>query len=130
MPTKKTSKQKIRILTEEENERTLRMIEEMMNKGTDNLSEQENEALLQMSLAVQTFERAYYDVPVINTLGAMFELKMYELQLNRSRLSDLLGIGNSKLSDILNGKRAPDVKFLQAAHTKLGIDAAFLLNHA
>jgi transcriptional regulator with XRE-family HTH domain len=52
------------------------------------------------------------------------------MRLNRSKLSELLGIGNSKLSKILNGKRPPDVKFLKAAYTKLGIDAGFLLNHA
>jgi HTH-type transcriptional regulator/antitoxin HigA len=121
---------KIRIVTEEENERYLKMIEDLMNKGTDNLTEMENEELTEMSLAVQAFERAYYNIPVINSLEAMFELKMYELKLNRSKLSALLEIGNSKLSEILNGKRSPDVKFLKAAHTKLGIDAAFLLNHA
>ena len=121
---------KINIVTEEENERYLKMIEELMNKGSDNLTEIENGQLIEMSLAVQAFEKSYYNIPVINSLEAMFELKMYELKLNRVKLSALLEIGNSKLSEILNGKRPPDVKFLKAAHTKLGIDAAFLLNHA
>lgn len=39
-------------------------------------------------------------------------------------------IAPDKLSQILNGKREPDVPFLKAAHQRLGIDAAFLLNHA
>ncbi len=55
--------QKIRILTEAENERYLRMIEELMNKGSDNLTEEENEQLVQMSRAVQAFEQAFYDIP-------------------------------------------------------------------
>ena len=122
--------QKIRIVTEEENERYLKMIEDLMNKGSDQLTEDENEQLILMSQAVQAFEQAFYSIPKINTLEAMLELKMYELKLNRSRLSELLGIGNSKLSEIMNGRRPPDVKFLKAAHTKLGIDAGFLLNHA
>ena len=122
--------QKIRIVTEEENERYLKMIEDLMNKGTDNLTKDENEQLIQMTRAVQTFEQAYYDIPKVNSLEAMLELKMYEMKINRSKLSELLGIGNSKLSEILNGKRAPDVKFLKAVYTKLGIDAGFLLNHA
>ena len=120
---------KIRIVTEEENERYLKMIEDLMNKGSDNLTESENAALSEMSLAVQAFEQSYYNIPVINSLEAMFELKMYEMKLNRSKLSALLGMANSKLSEILNGKRRPDVQFLKAAYTKLGIDAAFLLNH-
>lgn len=121
---------RLRIVTEEENERYLKMIETLMNKGSDNLTKAEEEKLSEMSLAVQDFEHAYYNIPVINTLEAMLELKMYELKLNRTKLSALLEIGNSKLSEILNGKRPPDVKFLKAAHTKLGIDASFLLNHA
>jgi antitoxin component HigA of HigAB toxin-antitoxin module len=122
--------QKVRIVTEEENERYLKMIEDLMNKGSDNLTEDENELLIEMTRAVQAFEQTYYDIPKINSLEAMLELKMYELKLNRTRLSALLGIANSKLSEIMNGKRAPDVKFLKAAHSKLGIDAGFLLNHA
>ena len=122
--------QKIKILTEEENERYLRTIETLMNKGGDNLTEQENEELTEMSLAVQAFEQNFYEIPKINSLEAMFEFKMYEMKLNRTKLSALLEIGNSKLSDILNGKRPPDIKFLKAAYKKLGIDAGFLLNHA
>jgi hypothetical protein len=40
-----------------------------------------------MSLAVQAFERSFYNIPTINSLTAMFELKMYEMKLNRSKLS-------------------------------------------
>lgn len=122
--------QKIRIITEEENERYLKMIEDLLNKGSDNLTNNENELLIDMTRAVQVFEQSYYEIPKINSLEAMLELKMYELKLSRSMLSQLLGIGNSKLSDIMNGKRRPDVPFLKALHQKLGIDAGFLLNQA
>jgi len=122
--------QPIRITTEEENDQMLVKIELLMNKGSDNLTNHENEQLVQMADAVAAFEQTFYDIPRINSLEAMFELKMYELRLNRSKLSELMGIGNSKLSEILNGKRAPDVKFLKAAYSKLGIDAGFLLTHA
>lgn len=122
--------QKIRIVTEEENERYLKMIEDLMNKGSDNLTDDENQLLVEMTKAVQTFEQSFYEIPKINSLEAMLELKMYEMKLNRTMLSEILGIGNSKLSEIMNGKRRPDVTFLKALHHKLGIDAGFLLNHA
>ena len=40
-----------------------------------------------------------------------------------------MGLSEPKLSQILTGKREPDVAFLKAAHKKLGIDAEFLLTH-
>jgi HTH-type transcriptional regulator / antitoxin HigA len=40
-----------------------------------------------------------------------------------------MGIGAPKLSQILSGKREPDVSFLKTAHEKLNIDAEFLLTH-
>ncbi|MEX2568331.1 MAG: helix-turn-helix transcriptional regulator [Cyclobacteriaceae bacterium] len=55
---------------------------------------------------------------------------MAELGINQARLAQELGIGAPKLSQILTGKREPDVNFLKAAHQKLHIDAAFLLTHA
>jgi predicted XRE-type DNA-binding protein len=54
---------------------------------------------------------------------------MYERRLKQKELAKLMGLSEPKLSQILSGKRAPDVAFLKAAHQKLGIDAAFLLNH-
>jgi HTH-type transcriptional regulator/antitoxin HigA len=33
----------------------------------------------------------------------------------------------TKISQILNGKRQPDVSFLKAAHEKLGLDGNLLL---
>jgi transcriptional regulator with XRE-family HTH domain len=68
-------------------------------------------------------------VPKPSTISEMIELKMYEMKLTQKKLADILKIAPDKLSQILNGKRAPDVTFLKAAHQKLGIDASFLLNH-
>lgn len=41
-----------------------------------------------------------------------------------------MGIGESKLSEIMNKKRPVDVSFLKAAHEKLGIDENLLLRYA
>jgi transcriptional regulator with XRE-family HTH domain len=42
----------------------------------------------------------------------------------------MMGLGKSKLSEVLNGKRKPDVPFLKALYKKLNIDPVFLLEHA
>jgi len=41
-----------------------------------------------------------------------------------------MGIAEPKLSQIINGKREPDVQFRNAAYQKLHIDPAFLLETA
>jgi len=102
----------------------------LMNKGEAALSKKEAEKLRTMALAAQSYEKAIYAIPPPSTLEGMIELKMYERKLKQKELAKLMGLSEPKLSQILTGKRAPDVAFLKAAHQKLGIDAAFLLNHA
>lgn len=82
-----------------------------------------------LSKSVASFEREYYPVPKLETVSEMIELKMYEMRLTQKKRSELLKITPDKLSLILNGKRAPDIAFLKAAHTQLVIDAGFLLTH-
>jgi HTH-type transcriptional regulator / antitoxin HigA len=64
-----------------------------------------------------------------NTLKQAIEYKMAELGLSQANLAEVMGIGAPKLSQILSGKREPDVTFLKAAHEKLNIDAEFLLTN-
>jgi HTH-type transcriptional regulator / antitoxin HigA len=73
--------------------------------------------------------RQRHTIPPPTTLEGMIELKMYERKLKQKELAKLMGLSEPKLSQILSGKRVPDVAFLKAAHQKLGIDASFLLNH-
>jgi HTH-type transcriptional regulator / antitoxin HigA len=60
----------------------------------------------------------------------MVEQKRFELNLTITGLADLLGLGKTKLSQILNGKREPDITFLKAVYHKLGIDPGVLLDNA
>jgi transcriptional regulator with XRE-family HTH domain len=60
----------------------------------------------------------------------MVELKRFQLKLTQAALADMLGLGKPKLSQILSGKRDPDVPFLKAVYKKLGIDPGFLLDNA
>ena len=58
------------------------------------------------------------------------ELKMFENKLTQTKLAAEIGIGQSKVSEILSGKRRPDLPFLRGVHKILKIDAEFLLKHA
>lgn len=105
-------------------------IDALMKKGERNLTQKEAHDLENWALAAQAYEKNIYIVPAPKTIAGMIELKMYEKKLKQKDLARIMGLREAKLSQILNGKREPDVAFLKAAHQKLGIDAAFLLRHA
>ncbi|MBS1566625.1 MAG: helix-turn-helix transcriptional regulator [Bacteroidetes bacterium] len=119
-----------RLLTAKEYNATMVKIDALMKKGESNLTDKEAKELRKMALAAQRYEKAIYTINAPTTLEGMIELKMYERKLKQKELAKLMGLGEAKLSQILSGKRMPDVAFLKAAYLKLGIDAGFLLTHA
>jgi HTH-type transcriptional regulator/antitoxin HigA len=124
------TQRKIKIETGKEYNSIMVKIDALMKKGESNLTNKEATDLKNMALAAQTYEKSIYTISAPKTIEGMIELKMYEQKLKQKDLAKLMGLGEAKLSQILNGKREPDVAFLKAAHQKLGIDASFLLRHA
>jgi HTH-type transcriptional regulator / antitoxin HigA len=53
---------------------------------------------------------------------------MMEKRLNKSQLSNLLGVPNSTLSEIMNGKRAINLKIARKMHDKLKIDGNLIFD--
>lgn len=102
----------------------------LMNKGEGNLSENETHKLRQMAIAAEEYEDLHYPLPMPKSIPEMVELKRFQLKLTQGALAEMLGLGKPKLSQILNGKREPDVPFLKAVYQKLGIDPGFLLDNA
>ncbi|MFT3950254.1 MAG: helix-turn-helix transcriptional regulator [Agriterribacter sp.] len=49
--------------------------------------------------------------------------------MTQAKLASAIGIGQSKISDILAGKRKPDIPFLKGVYKALKIDGNFLLEH-
>jgi len=112
---------------------TMVAIYNLMNKGETNLTEKELASLQTMSKAAEEYEDNVLNLKPVKkpqTIADAIEQKMYENKLNQAALAEMLGLGKSKLSEILNGKRKPDVSFLKALYKKLNIDPAFLLDHA
>ena len=100
-----------------------------MKKGETRLTIKQAEELRKLAIAAQAYEKAIYTIPAPTTLEGLIELKMYERKLKQKQLAKLLGIGESKLSQIMSKKRKPDVAFLKALHTLLGIDGNILLEY-
>jgi HTH-type transcriptional regulator/antitoxin HigA len=118
-----------KIKNEKEYNAVMREIDALMKKGENKLTDEESEQLRIMALAAQAYEKTIYTIPAPKTLEGLIELKMYERKLKQKELAKLLGIGEPKLSMIMSRKRKPDIKFLKAAHKKLGIDGNILLEY-
>lgn len=104
-------------------------IQTLMKKGEANLSTTDLKKLRLLAKSAEEFEDGHYSLPMPKTIEGMVELKMFQLKLNQAALAEILEISRPKLSQILSGKREPDVVFLKAIHKKLDIDGNFLLSH-
>ncbi|MCE6987959.1 type II toxin-antitoxin system HigA family antitoxin [Dyadobacter sp. CY323] len=121
---------KITYTSEVEYTEAMKEIFSLMNKGEGNLSKNEEWKLRKMAVAAEEFEDNHYPLPKPKTIPEMVELRRFQLKLTQAALADMLGLGKPKLSQILNGKREPDVSFLKAVYQKLGVDPGFLLDNA
>lgn len=75
---------------------------------------------------VADYEELHYPVKPLS-LAETIELRMYEMGLTRTNLSEMLNLSKSTISDILNGKREPTLKTARDISRKLNIDAAVVL---
>lgn len=122
-----------KIRNEKQYNQVMAMIEGYLQKATDGggfqtLSEQEADELEKLGLLAEGYEDMEMKLmPMPVTLNTVVEAKREELGITQKELASILGIGAPKLSQILNGKRDPDVGFLKSLHQKLGIDGNFIL---
>jgi antitoxin component HigA of HigAB toxin-antitoxin module len=126
-----------KIRSEREYKAVMRTIETLLEKvtklgGFHMLPKEESDMLAKLSKLAESFEDNTMQLMPIKpkTLQEAVEFKMAEQRLTQARLAKKLGIGAPKLSQIMTGKREPDLVFLKAVHKKLNIDAEFLLTHA
>ena len=125
-----------KIRNEAQYNRVMGLIEMFIGKATDSggfnvLSEAEKEELNHLSLLAEQYEDDVLKImPLHPTINLVVQHKIKEMNLTQAKLAQMLGLGASKLSQILSGKREPDVTFLKAVHSKLGISGDFLLENA
>jgi HTH-type transcriptional regulator/antitoxin HigA len=112
---------------------TMVAIYKLMDKGESNLSAVELRKLTAMSVAAEKYEDdvlGFQPKKEPETIIEAVELKMFENKMTQSKLAVEIGVGQSKISEILAGKRKPDIPFLKGVYKVLKIDADFLLQHA
>ncbi|MDP9081939.1 MAG: helix-turn-helix domain-containing protein [Bacteroidota bacterium] len=125
-----------KIRNEAQYNQVMALIEGFIKKATDIggfnfLSDAEKDELNHLSLLAEQYEDNVLKImPLPVTINSVIQHKIKELNLTQVKLAEMLGLGTSKLSQILSGKREPDVTFLKAVHNKLGISGDFLLENA
>jgi HTH-type transcriptional regulator / antitoxin HigA len=142
------SVKKFHIVTAREYKLAINSIEKLMKKGEQNLTKKEVELLNKSAGEVEAYEEHNKMTPVprnkklagekdstkiSSILGyepdliGLVEFKMFQLKINQNGLAEMLKMPASKISQILNKKRDPDIPFLKGIHEKLGVDGNYIL---
>lgn len=121
----------MKINTNKEYKKALHDLYQQMSKGESNISDMEAKGMRELAEAIEYYEDNILQImPLPVTIENIVASKMHEMDITQYALAELLNIGTPKLSQILNGKRKPDVAFLKAVHEKLQIDGNLLLEKA
>ena len=102
-------------------------IESYLQKGFSHLTPAEDEHLEELSKAVEVWELKEYPMPMQPSFPDILIYVMQYKRYTQSELSDDLSISKSLLSEILNGKKQPNLNIVVSLHKKFGIDANVLL---
>lgn len=61
------------------------------------------------------------------TLIDIIKLRLYEMGITQSKLAEMLGLSNARVSEILNGKSEPSLKIGRELSRQLNIDPEIVL---
>ena len=61
------------------------------------------------------------------TLIEIIKLRLYEMGITQSKLAEMLGLSNARVSEILNGKSEPSLKIGRELSRQLNIDPEIVL---
>lgn len=68
------------------------------------------------------------DYPISKpTLIDVIKLRLYEMGITQSKLAEMLGLSNARVSEIMNGKSEPSLKIGREISRQLNIDPAVVL---
>jgi HTH-type transcriptional regulator/antitoxin HigA len=118
---------KIKITNKSEYYSVMSQIEILLQKGFSNLTKKEEVDLEFLSQAAEAWELNEYPMPAYASITDILEYIMREQRINQSEFSEQLDISKSLLSEILNGKKDPNLNLLKALHNKYQVDGNLLL---
>ena len=106
----------------------MRRIEELLPLVNDNTPvDDPNYLELDMiSDMVAEYEDIHYPIGK-PTLIEIIKLRLYEMGITQSKLAEMLGLSNARVSEILNGKSEPSLKIGRELSRQLNIDPEIVL---
>ncbi len=116
------------IQTEKEYKAIRNRIETLL-ENPDNIENTDATDYIELNLLsdlVADYEERTYPISKPN-LAEVIKLRMAEMGLNQKRLSELLGVSTSRISEYLNGKSEPPLRVARQISLKMGIDASIVL---
>jgi len=102
---------------------------EILLQNPDNIENQETQGYIELNVLsnlVADFEENHFPVKKPTLIETM-KLRMYERGLNQKRVSELLGVSTSRVSEYLTGKSEPPLKIARNISQKLNIDPIIVL---
>lgn len=79
-----------------------------------------------LAALVEEYEDEHYPIKTPSLIDVI-KLRMYEMGINQAKLSELLGVSPSRVSDYLTGRSEPTLKVARDLSRKLNIDANIVL---
>lgn len=109
-------------------EATMARIEELLPLVNDDTPKTDKNAveLDLLTELVSEYEDEHYPIKM-PSLVDILKLRMYEMGLNQTKLSELLGVSPSRISDYFSGRCEPTLNVARRINHKLGIDANIIL---
>jgi len=106
----------------------MRRIEELLPLVNDN-TPVDNPNYLELDMLsdmVEEYEDIHYPIGK-PTLIDIIKLRLYEMGITQSKLAEMLGLSNARVSEILNGKSEPSLKIGRELSRQLNIDPEIVL---
>lgn len=106
----------------------MRRIEELLPLVNDN-APVDNPNYLELDMLsdmVEEYEDIHYPIGK-PTLIDIIKLRLYEMGITQSKLAEMLGLSNARVSEILNGKSEPSLKIGRELSRQLNIDPEIVL---
>lgn len=107
---------------------TMARIEELLPLVDDNTPKSDKN-LIELELLselAEEYEEKNYPIESPSLIDVM-KLRMFEMGLNQTKLSELLDVSPSRISDYFSGRSEPTLNVARKISTELGIDANIVL---
>ena len=117
-----------KIQNERQYESAMKRINELLEVVGEDTPEDDFRSveLVLLSNLVADYEDEHYPIKK-PTLIDVLKLRMYEMDLTQSALASLLGMNQSKISEIMSGKCEPTLKQARIISKELNISPAIVL---